>query len=69
MSTSTYTVAGMTCNGCANKVKTAVTDAAGASAVNIDLATGKVTVTADRPIDDVAITNAVEEIGYEVTVG
>ncbi|MET7337674.1 heavy metal-associated domain-containing protein [Nonomuraea sp. NPDC005650] len=69
MSTSTYKVSGMTCNGCAGKVKTEIGKVAGVSSVSVELATGQVTVTSDGPIDDAAIVNVVEEVGYEVVAG
>lgn len=69
MSTSTYTVAGMTCGHCVGTVTTEVGKGAGVSAVNVELATGKVTVTADGPLDESAVREAVEEAGYELVAG
>ncbi|MFF5262434.1 heavy-metal-associated domain-containing protein [Actinomadura viridis] len=66
MSTSTYTVAGMTCGHCVSSVKEEVGQVAGVSAVDVDLQTGTVTVTSDGPLDDADIKAAVEEAGYEV---
>ncbi|MET7304474.1 copper ion binding protein [Embleya sp. NPDC005575] len=63
---STYTVKGMTCGHCVSSVKGEVGKIDGVTAVEVDLAAGKVTVTADRPIDDAAVTAAVDEAGYEV---
>ncbi|MFI0448292.1 heavy-metal-associated domain-containing protein [Actinomadura sp. 6N118] len=68
MSTATYTVAGMTCGHCVGSVKEEVGQVAGVTAVDVDLASGKVTVTSDSPVDDAQITAAVEEAGYEVKV-
>lgn len=68
MSTSTFTVTGMTCNGCANKVKGEIGKVAGVSQIDIELATGKVTVTAEGALDDARIIEAVEGIGYETVV-
>lgn len=67
MSTSTYTVSGMTCGHCVGTVTSEVGKVAGVSAVDVELATGKVTVTAERPIDEALIRDAVEEAGYELT--
>ncbi|MEV4365275.1 heavy-metal-associated domain-containing protein [Nonomuraea sp. NPDC004186] len=69
MSTNTYKVSGMTCGGCAGKVKTEIGKIAGVSSVDVELATGQVTVASDGPLDDAEIRNAVEEIGYEVVAG
>ncbi|MGP3917296.1 cation transporter [Nonomuraea sp. 10N515B] len=37
------------------------------TAVDVDLATGKVIVTGDAPIDEALVRDAVEEAGYELT--
>ncbi|GAA2617153.1 copper ion binding protein [Actinomadura fulvescens] len=68
MSTATYTVTGMTCGHCVGSVKEEVGQVAGVTAVDVDLKTGQVTVTSERPVDDAEITAAVEEAGYEVKV-
>ncbi|MEV0344125.1 heavy metal-associated domain-containing protein [Nonomuraea sp. NPDC050680] len=66
MSTSAYKVSGMTCSGCVGKVKTEIGKVAGVSSVDIELATGRVTVTSDGLLDEAEIRNVVEEAGYEV---
>ena len=66
MSTSTYTVVGMTCGHCVNSVTEEVTQVPGISGVDVDLATGGLTVTSDAGIDDAAVRAAVEEAGYRV---
>ena len=66
MSTSTYTVVGMTCGHCVNSVTEEVTQVPGVSGVDVDLATGGLTVTSDAGIDDAAVRAAVEEAGYQV---
>ena len=58
-------VGGMTCNGCANNVKTALAAVAGVSEVNIDLEGAKATVNAEvdnQEILEVAVTSA----GYSI---
>lgn len=67
MSTSTYTVSGMTCGHCVGTVTSEVGKVAGVSSVDVELATGKVTVTGEGPIDEALIRDAVEEAGYELT--
>ncbi|GAA0911969.1 heavy metal-associated domain-containing protein [Nonomuraea longicatena] len=64
MSTSAFTVTGMTCNGCANKVKGELGKVEGVSGVEVELATGRVTVTS-QDVEDARIIDAVEELGYE----
>jgi copper chaperone CopZ len=38
----------------------------GVTAVDVDLASGRLTVTSDAPVDPDAVRSAVEEAGYEV---
>jgi copper chaperone len=66
MSTSTYTVVGMTCGHCVNAVTAEVSQLPGVTAVDVDLASGGLTVTSDAPVDDSAVHAAVEEAGYEM---
>ncbi|MEU0470262.1 heavy metal-associated domain-containing protein [Amycolatopsis sp. NPDC006131] len=66
MSTAVYTVKGMTCSGCTSKVTTAVSGVAGINDVDVDIATGEVTVTSDAPIDDRQVRSAIAGAGYEV---
>ena len=64
MRTETYTVTGMTCAHCSRSVSTEVSAVAGVTAVEVDLATGEVTVTSDQPVHTDVIREAVEEAGY-----
>jgi copper ion binding protein len=66
MATSTYTVKGMTCGHCVNSVQTEVGALAGVNQVDVDLATGAVTVTSEQPLEVDAVRAAVEEAGYEL---
>jgi copper chaperone CopZ len=66
MSTATYTVVGMTCGHCVNAVTDEVSQVPGVTEVDVDLASGGLTVTSDAPVDDSAVLAAVEEAGYEV---
>ncbi|GGQ30728.1 heavy-metal-associated domain-containing protein [Streptosporangium pseudovulgare] len=68
MTTATYTVNGMTCGHCVSSVTEEVGQVPGVTGVDVDLATGAMTVTSDAPVDTAAITAAVEEAGYEVAV-
>jgi copper chaperone len=66
MSTSSFTVVGMTCGHCVSSVTEEVSQVPGVTDVDVDLATGGLTVTSDTPVDDTAIQAAVEEAGYSV---
>lgn len=64
MSTSTYTVTGMTCQHCVMSVTEEVQEITGVTDVAVDLSTGEVTVTSDPPVADQDVKDAVEEAGY-----
>ncbi|MFI5910309.1 heavy-metal-associated domain-containing protein [Dactylosporangium sp. NPDC051541] len=63
----TYTVTGMTCEHCVNAVTGELRALDGVSDVRIDLPTGAVTVTSDRPLDVESVRAAVDEAGYALT--
>ena len=67
MRTTTYTVTGMTCGHCVGAVTEEVRKIDGVTAVDVDLPTGQVTVSSDGPLDDAAVTAAVDEAGYAVS--
>ena len=64
MTTETYTVTGMTCGHCVSSVTEEVSELPGVSDVQVDLASGRVTVTADAPVGADKVRAAVEEAGY-----
>ena len=66
MRTVTVTVTGMTCGHCASSVREEVGEIPGVTAVDVDLATGKVTVDSEHEVEPEAIQNAVEEAGYRL---
>jgi copper ion binding protein len=66
MATTTFTVQGMTCGHCVSSVKEEVGEVQGVTGVEVDLATGLLTVAGEDPIDAAKISAAVEEAGYEV---
>ena len=68
MTTETYTVTGMTCGHCVSSVTEEVSGLAGVQDVQVDLESGRVTVTADAPVGVDEVRAAVEEAGY-VLVG
>ncbi len=63
-STATYTVAGMTCNGCVNKVTNAVIDLDGVDDVDVDVSTGTLEIVGNA--DDSAVRAAVANVGYQI---
>nr|WP_221376936.1 cation transporter [Actinoplanes polyasparticus] len=64
--TSTYTVTGMTCGHCVQAVTGELSALPGVDDVQIDLASGAVTVTSEAPLADDAVRAAVDEAGYEL---
>jgi len=64
MSTSVWTVQGMTCAHCVAAVTEEVSAIPGVSDVSIDLDSGRVTVTADTDPTTDAVAAAVDEAGY-----
>ena len=64
MSTATYTVVGMTCNGCVTKVTNAVTEIEGVDDVDVDVSDGTLEVFGEA--DDAAIRAAVAKVGYKI---
>lgn len=61
---SSYTVTGMTCAHCVASVTEEVSEVPGVTAVDVDLATGALTVTSSGPVDAEAVRAAVDEAGY-----
>lgn len=66
MSSTTYTVTGMTCQHCVASVTEEVSEVAGVTGVDVDLDTGRVTVTGSDTVDDAAVRAAIDEAGYTV---
>jgi copper ion binding protein len=64
MSTETYTVTGMTCGHCVSSVTEEVGGLPGVSDVQVELESGRVTVTSDEPIGQDKVRAAVEDAGY-----
>lgn len=64
-STRDYTVSGMTCSHCVLSVREEVLEVAGVQDVDIDLASGRLTVTGES-VSDEAVKAAVADAGYEV---
>ena len=64
MSTTVWTVQGMTCGHCVAAVTEEVGAIAGVTGVEVDLGSGRVTVTADADPARDAMLAAVDEAGY-----
>ncbi|MDQ6928094.1 MAG: copper ion binding protein [Actinomycetota bacterium] len=66
MTIATYTVKGMTCSHCVNAVSSELGRLPGVSGVDVDLATGTVTVSSSAPLAAADVEAAVDEAGYEL---
>lgn len=66
VTTSTYTVTGMTCEHCVGAVRGEVSRIPGVTDVRVELASGTVTVTSESAIDVEAVRASVDEAGYEL---
>jgi copper chaperone CopZ len=62
--TSTWTVTGMTCGHCVASVTEELLEVDGIETVEVDLATGAVTVTSAGPVEAADVAAAVDEAGY-----
>ena len=67
MSTTTYTVSGMTCDHCVRAVTEEVSKVDGVEMVDVELDSGRMVVTSDGDVNDEAVAAAVDEAGYQVT--
>ena len=61
-----FLVTGMTCEHCVASVTEEVQEISGVTDVQVDLASGAVTVTSATPLADDAVRSAVDEAGYEL---
>jgi copper chaperone len=66
MSVESFNVVGMTCGHCVGAVTSEVSKIDGVTKVDVDLASGAVTVESDRPVDPNALVAAIDEAGYTV---
>jgi copper chaperone CopZ len=60
----TFTVTGMTCEHCRRAVTQEIAAVDGIQSVDVDLASGTVTVKSARPVDRADLAAAVDEAGY-----
>jgi copper chaperone len=69
MTTTTYSVAGMTCGHCTAAVTEEISKLIGVKEITIDLVAGgtsAVHVTSESALDEAAVREAVDEAGYEL---
>lgn len=66
MTSSTYTVLGMTCAHCAMSVTEEITEIPGVEDVDVEIETGRVTVTSQTHLDPSAVRGAVADAGYQL---
>ena len=64
--TRTYRVNGMTCGHCVSAVTTELGSLDTVTDVQVDLATGDVTVQSGRPLTESEVAAAIDEAGYEL---
>jgi copper chaperone len=56
----------MTCGHCVRSVSSEIGALPGVAAVDVELASGAVTVTSEAPLDPAAVRAAVDEAGYQL---
>ncbi|BBZ21125.1 hypothetical protein MGAD_54600 [Mycolicibacterium gadium] len=66
MRTTTVTVTGMSCGHCATSVREEITEIPGVRSVDVDLASGSVTIDSDSVLEAAAIKTAVKDAGYQL---
>lgn len=66
MSTTTFTVTGMTCAHCVASVTEEISEISGVQRVDVTLDSGAVEITSDRQLDRDEIAAAVVEAGYQL---
>ncbi|MBI4885333.1 MAG: heavy-metal-associated domain-containing protein [Actinobacteria bacterium] len=64
--TSAFQVVGMTCGHCVAAVTSEVSKLDGVTNVEVDLATGAVTVESEQPVDQSVFAAAIDEAGFAV---
>jgi copper chaperone len=61
-----YSVSGMTCDHCVRAVTAEMEKLSGVTDVDVDLGSGRVTVTSADPLDEAEVRAALDEAGYEL---
>ena len=65
----TYTVTGMSCEHCVRAVTDEVSGVSGVTGVDVDLATGRLNVVGDGPVDGEAVVTELDREGFAVSSG
>lgn len=65
MATNSYVVTGMTCGSCASKVTAAVETVPGVQDIDVDIASGELSVSGES-VEDAAVREAIAAAGYKV---
>jgi copper chaperone CopZ len=66
MTKSVYTVRGMSCGHCASTVTEQMTTLTGVEKVDVDVASGEVTVTSLAPLPLEQVSVAISEVGFRL---
>jgi copper chaperone len=61
-----YVVTGMVCQHCVSAVSQQIGAIEGVTNVEVDLITGRVSVTSNHALDDAMVRAAIDEAGYEI---
>ena len=64
MTTTSYTVTGMSCAHCEAAIRGEVAKLDTVTAIDVNAASGSLVVTSASPLDDAAVIAAVDEAGY-----
>lgn len=67
MVTTSYAVAGMSCDHCKSTLTKVIGELDGVSEVDVDVAAGRVTVSSDRELADATLAEVIDDAGYELT--
>lgn len=67
MTVESFNVVGMSCGHCVASVTSEVSKLPGVTRVDVELATGAVTVESDEPVDHEAFAEAIDEAGFAVS--
>ena len=62
-------IEGMTCASCVGRVEAALAKVEGVASVSVNLATERADIRLNRPVDRMALIQAIEKVGYDVPQG
>jgi len=62
-------IEGMTCASCVGRVEAALVKVEGVASVSVNLATERADIRLNRPVDRMALIQAIEKVGYDVPQG